>query len=645
MGGNSLRVDEDLMAGPTLLAEQVLLHPTNPSPDNSPMMQRTVLSALLCAGAIAAQGTGPYAHGDYLILCGYSDSQGPTGPAMQSYPVSRFKDLNGDGVISDADELFAFLKVSYNTRNLSSGLLASFMSDMSWCQEGTNFAFYIADSGDGRITRGVDSNNNGVLDNNEVTEFFDFNSGFAPDGIAAFRDAAGVTHVYVAQDDSGSPFGQGIHELIDGNGDGDATDPGEQTLLVDAAMNLTVAGGTVTLTSMLWEQVHVLDDGTVIAYSRGSSSAATANSPDQYAWYAFTKVAGQTVASVFFNPSQANGLPTHPDFDVAGAFPQWDVTVGTTPNTKLYAEVQYFAAAPATLFGPRDYFFGAGYNNPYRYLNPQSVPVHGLFYRWRDADNNYRIDAGEITLWANFSGNTVAGVLPFALNVPGGSSIADLNQQIFTVEAKDSQLHVCWGTGGSANKSWALLEDLNSSGTIETGEAYQSYAYSAAANGVYHPSFGPYVKDASAFGRGFMPGPFPAGLTPYGQGCPHPANGLEMVCDAFGGMPRVGNASFGVAVERTPFGSGMYLLIGVGQTSTPLPPGLGLPSCVVLTNFFGAFGPFASDLDGVAALGLGIPNTPALAGGFLHVQWLTAYSTGGPLQLFTSNGLQIQIQP
>ena len=248
-------------------------------------MKTCILLASLCtAGFAAAQGTGPFANGDYLILTGFSDSLGPTGPNTQSYPVSRFKDLNGDGVISDANELFAFLKVSYNTRNFTTNnppFLASYMSDMTWCQEGSNWAFYIADSADGRVTRGVDSNNNGVLDNNEVTEFFDFQAQRSPNGIAAYRDSAGVTHVYVAQDYATSPYGRGIHELIDLNGDGDATDAGEQTPLVNAAMALTVAGtsGPVTLTSQLWQQVHVLDNGTVIAYSGGSSSASTANTP------------------------------------------------------------------------------------------------------------------------------------------------------------------------------------------------------------------------------------------------------------------------------------------------------------------------------------------------------------------------------
>lgn len=609
------------------------------------MTTRILLASLCVCGIAAAQG--PFPNGDYLFLTGFSDSSGPTGPATQSYPASRFKDLNGDGVISDATELFAFLKVSYNTRNLSSGILASFMSDMSWCQEGSNWAFYLSDSADGRITRGVDSNFNGVLDNSEVTEFFDFQSRTSPDGIAVYRDGAGVTHVYVAQDDSGSPFGRGIHELVDLNGDGDATDPGEQTPFVTAAMALTVPGisGPVTLTSQLWEQVHVLDDGTVISYSRGSSTATTANTPDQFAWYAFTKVAGVTTASVFFDPSRANGIPTHTDFDVGGAFPQWDVNVTSGTTTKQYGDVQYFAAATPPPFGPRDYFFGANYNNPFRYLNPSAVPVHGLFYRWRDANSDYRIDAGEITLWANFSGNTVAGVAPFVVNLSGGGTIPDLNQQVFSIEAKDDQLHVCWGTGGTANKSWMLLQDSNANGVIETAEARQSYAFSGATNAVYHPSFGPFVKDASAFQRGFMPGPFPTGLVPYDQGCPNPVNGLSPVIDAYGGMPQVGNASFGVAVERCPVSTSNYLLAGIGRSLTPLPPGLGLPGCNILTPFFGLFGPVPADFDGVASMPLALPNDPSLVGGMINFQWLSVAVVGAQLTLVTSNGLEVTIQP
>ncbi len=611
------------------------------------MHSTTIALAVLGVGALLASGADAQ---DYLLLTGYSDSNGPSAPTDNSYPVSRFRDLDGDGTINDATELFAFLKRSFNTRYMNGGEYVSFMSDMDWVQEGDHYAFYLTDSADGRVVRGVDSNHNGVLDNNEVTEFFDFQSGFAPDGVAVYRDqASGQTRVYVAMDDSGSPYGQGIHRLVDLNGDGDAKDAGEQIALVSAAANLSVTGtggSNVPLVSQLWERIHMLPDGTLIAFSRGLTTATATPTPDQFCWYAFTDNNGTATASVFFNPSQLNGIDTWPDFAPGGQFPQWDA-VFSAGNT--WNGVHLFAAAPPNAIGLRDYYFTADYDPAnWAYTNPNGINVHGLVYRWRDLNQNYRIDTGEISLFANFSGQPVAGVQPFTV-LDGQTTVGQLNQRIFSMKAADGKLEICW----EPNLKFVMeLDDANHNNVIDQGEARISYKYSAAANNVYSAAFGPYIKNFSAFSRGFMPGPFPAGLTPYGEGCPLSANGLSPVCEATGGAPQVGNAGFMVGVERLPANlPTAFTFVSLGRQTPPiaLPAPPFSSGCDVLVDvgggaFIGSFGPFASDADGVALAPVPIAADPSLAGFVLTFQWAVIEPGMSP-RLVLSNGLEVTVQP
>lgn len=609
-------------------------------------MQRPLLVLGLLAASLPAQGSGsgPFRNGDYLILCGFARTGGPAATG-DSFPVSRFKDLDGDGRIDDVAEAFPFLSTSFNVRNGT----GSFMSDMDWVQEGDNYAFYFADSADGRIVRGVDADNDGLIGTAEATEFFDFQSGFSPDGIAVYRaPGSSQTIVYVAQDDSASPFGRGIHRLVDLNGDGDALDAGEQTAFVSAASNLTVPGrsGPVTLVSHFWEQVHCLEDGTVIAFSRGTTNVAVANAPDQFCWYAFADNNGVATASVFFNPSQGNGIATHPDFDTGGVFPQWDVTLtnATTGATKLYNDVQFFARQRDIGTGVRDAYFTASYNvGGSAFTNPQGVPIHGLFYRWRDADLDNRIGAGEISLFANFSNNPVAGVPNFTLNSATASFI-EQGGPIFALKATDGQVQLCYGIGGagSPDKGFMQLQDTNGDGIIQTSEAKLAYQYSGATTPVYSATFGPYIKDASAFDTGFMPGPFPTGLTPYGQGCSDPGTGLAPVCDAYGGSPRIGNQAFGIAVSRLPnTASNVFLFLGFTRTSLPIIPPFGRPGCNLLTAALATFAGFAAGPDGVESLDLPVPNDPSIVNGVFQIQWGNLTPAG---QMIVSNGLEVTIQ-
>ena len=608
-------------------------------------MLRAVLPCLLLCGGLVAQ--------DYLYLTGFSDSGGPLGPNGNSYPLSRFRDLNGDGLINDTTELFAFVKTSFNTRNGS----GSFVTDIAWVQEGDNYAFYISDSGDGRITRGVDANNNGVLDNNEVTEFYDMMTGFAPEGIAVrFDTTLQKSVVYVANDDQSSA--PGIHRLVDLDGNGDAKGAGEHSIIVDASKGLGVGG--VTLQNDWWFAVEVLDNGKIIAYNAGPSNmtggGGGAQGPDMFCWYEFIDNGGvATSFGVFFNPSQINGLPTHPDFAIGGAFPQWDIKLDTVANPNLHptwSDIPFFTQARRKTPGPTSYYMTSSYRDSmtggFSGNNPAGQLIAGLTYRWTDLNGNFSIDPNEITLFANITNSTVAGVMPFTYQ-SSGTTIVVLNSNIFGLKATaDGKLHLCWDLTGPGAKGVIEMEDMNGNGVIETGECRQSYFWSGSQSAtapVYHAGFGPFIKSFSAFDMGLMPGPFQAGIDSYSSGCPQPTSGLTAVCDTGGGMPQVGNMSFAVDVLRAlPNLPGNFLFIGFTRANIPL-TGLGLPSnCILLTNPIIGIGPFASNDCGISTAPMQIPNTPALITKKVFFQWIVG-DPGAAVPFRTSNGLEITIQP
>jgi hypothetical protein len=607
-------------------------------------MKRLALTlAVVLSSGLTAQ--------DFLYLTGFSDSGGPLGPNGNSYPIGRFKDLDKDGTITDGTELFAFLKKSFNTRNAT----GSFIADITWIQERDTYAFYIADSADGRITRGVDANDNGLLEDTEVTEYYDLMTGFAPEGITARRDpTTGRTIVYVAVDDqTASP---GIHRFDDINGNGVATDPGEHTIFVDKTKGLSVTGkaGPVALVDDWWFSLKTLPNGRILAYNAGpsrvSGGGGGAQGPSMFCWYELVDNNGVASVSVFFNPSQINGIATHPDFAVGGSFPRWDVVTSGTNLHPTWCDIPWITRARNLQPGPRVYYIGSSYRDQAAGItgrNPSGQLVSGLFYRWVDLNSNNAIDPNEITLFANMSNATVAGVAPITFAWSGTPAKATLDNNLFGLVASDGKLHLCWDsrTGG---KGILTMTDSNQNGVIDTGEAVQSYFWSGSQSPtapVYSPTFGPFIKAFGSFDQAFMPGPFPTGLTPYGKGCPLSGSGLSVVCDAAGGAPRVGNASFEVAMIRgVPSLPGHFLFVGLTRTNVPL-SFLGLPaSCALLVNSFAGFGPFLTNAAGAASVAIPIPNNPSLVNGRLDFQWVTSDPGASP-PLRVSNGLEVTIQP
>jgi len=599
------------------------------------------IALFLTSAALAQQ--------DHLIGVGFAKS---SGPPVDSYPVARVRDLDGDGVITAPAELTAFLKKSYNVANAT----GSYITDWQVVPENGELAFYFADTGDGAIVRGVDANHNGLLEDAETTLFYKFNTttstdSFAPDSLA-LRRANGQTIVYVALDGSSA---KGIWRLVDGNSNGNATDPGEANLFVGASKGLTVAGksGPVALTSDRWQRIRVTPSGKVLAYNSGpyltTGRGGGTQNPDMFCWYSFTDNAGVASATVLFNPSKINGVATHPDFDTNGKFPLWDVKAGVSASYPTWNNVTLLELDTKANPGFTTYYFGATYQDRITATltgaNVNAQNVCGLFYRWLDSNNNDTIDGNEIQLYANISNTTYNSVPPCTFtdrNTAG--AITTLSTISHDIGAADGFLYLSYENG--VNDCIFAMKDANNDGVIQSNETTQPWFTPGGSNTFpfpYSTQFGPYTQCAHPLPMAQMPGPFANGILPEGDGCPS-TSGLMPLCDALGGEPKVGSNDFTFAVVRGMPNSQSLLILGTTQTNLSL-SSINMPGCFLLTDLaFSVILP--TDAFGASQLKTGVPNNPGLVGAFLYSQWaIVDLKAVGVLPVFTSNRLKVTIQP
>ncbi|MEY4672708.1 MAG: hypothetical protein RL148_492 [Planctomycetota bacterium] len=623
-------------------------------------MLRTTLAVLSVAASLAAQ--------DHYFPLGFANAGGPP---TANYPVARIKDNNMDGVAMVPEELHAFLTTCFHTTGGT-----CFMTDGDWTVENGEPAFYFTDSEQGRVVRGSDSNHNGVLDASEVVEFFYFGTSstgaglFAPDTLGVYRDpVTNQTRVYVALDNSTASslgFTRGIHRLVDLNNDGDAKDPGEQSLFVASSLGLQVPGATgpVTISRDFWRQVRVLPTGKVLAFAQGASLTGVVDpttglatytiQPDMNAWYGFTDNNGVAVPEVWFNGSTLNNLPRHPDF-ASGVFPSWDiqhiVVTGASPRRSHFGRFVNIAPAndPAQ---PHIYYIGASYRTSSEgdfNLNGQNIG--GLIYRVVDANRNGTIDTGELSLYSNISGQVHAGVQPVTFtNLVNATTISTINSSTWGMSATtDGGVHFLFDNGGP-NDAVVSIFDTNTNGVIDQGEVAMRH-YTAQFGGTYPSPYnatnGPFLGSMASAADGVMPGPFRAGILPIGDGCATPTRGLKVVMDAWMGSPQVGNNSFTVGAIRglelrPAFVLAAFNALAAPQDLTPL----GLPGCFNYLVNPQTVGFVLGDSLGRALQPVSIPNNPALAG--LSVVFQVAVADGSNqarVPFYTTNALQVTIQP
>lgn len=630
----------------------------------TPKHLRIVPFAALAAAA-AAQ--------DFVLPTGFANAGGP--PAS-NFPAARAKDADFDGLVAP-HELHAFLTTV--PTQAPSG--TNFMTDCRIVVENGEPIFYFTDSEDGQVLRCRDDNHNGVIDPAEARVFFRFglsSSGaglFAPDAVGVYRDpVSGQTRVYAALDSTNQAFGRGIYRLVDQNGDGDAMDTGESSLFVSASLGLTVPGlnGPVAITRDFWSQVRVLPGGKVVAWASGGAvngvlvpnsnppvyDYTNAIQPEMNCWYGFTDNNGTAVPEVFFNPSSLNLLPTHPAFDdprtqTTNQFPNWDIQVLAQPaQRRCYARWMDVVAGGGPA-GEDVYYFAASYNTLGQgNINLNGQAIAGLIYRAIDANNNQLVDAGELSLYGNISGQTYAGVAPIDfVNTQSNLPEPLLTDRTWGFSTDLSGgVHFIYANGGTYEAVVSLI-DQNANGVIDQGEAVMPYFTPTGPAGYLPPfaqALGPYFDDFQALPNLMMPGPFPAGITPVGTGCVAAWNGKEVVLDAFYGGPTVGNANFQIAsIRGVPF---LPVFPFADFALAPAPLSLatfGFPAgCNGYLAFPAALGAIFADGRGIARQPVPIPADPAFVGVSLAFQFAVFDPLSAAAAPYvTTNALQITIQP
>ena len=596
------------------------------------------LVLLLTVGTAASQ--------DHLFGVGFADNVGPSATGGNSFPVTRYRDLDKDGLIDANTELFPFLRQCFSGPQ-GNGNAGGFFADLRAVAENGEYAFYFVDSsasGAGCVMRGVDLDHDGVLSNAEVTLFHSFGTSNAPDSIAVHRDVAnGRTIVYVALDTGR----KGIHRLVDLNGDGDAQDAGEASVFVDATKGLTVPGtnGPVALVADAWIRVRVTPSGRVLAYNHGPNQSSTPRTPDMFAWYAFTDSNGTASAQLWFNPSTLNGLPTHPDFATGGRFPNYDLqNLGGTQFHPTFAHVSMLEIDPrGVLPGYDAYYITADYRpTGWGNTNLNNQVVSGLVYRVVDRNFNEQIDAGELDLYVNVSGQTWNNVAPIALpDRATQTSLTTLNDLVQDIGAADGALHV-YGENRNRDCVWTCV-DANSNGVIEANEVVQPFFTPSPFPYPFSVQFGPFGRGSDPIRAGTMPGPFPAGLAPEGRGCATTGS-MFPVMDALGGEPRHGNAGFEIGMLRGMPGQPVTMLLGLQRATVDLGV-LNMPGCTLYTLPLLNVGPIALDGLGRTYVPLPLPNDPTLVGLAFTTQFaIVDLSATNRLPVFTTNALRVTVR-
>lgn len=645
-------------------------------------MTRIPSAILLLAATAVAQ--------DHVFTMGFASAAGPGALTNGNHPSARVKDNDLDGVIQVPAELHTFLSTCYHT---TGG--ACFMTDVRAVVTNGEYEFFFTDSEQGRVVRGVDANHNGLLDrledsngngvldagedvnangvlDTEVSEFFYFGirttagavNLLAPDTLGVYRDnVSGQTRVYAAIDNASNlGYARGIYKLVDLNGDGDAKDAGENSVFVNSTIPLTTPGLGTPLPNF-WQQVRILPGGKVIGYASGLTYTATTARTNENAWYGFTDNGGASAATVelWFNCSQLNALPQHPDF-ANGTFPVWDIDYvnGVTPTRRTFARWLAVSENGGTAGAVPAYYIASSYTwstiqapPTFGDINVNGQHVSGLIYKVNDLNNNQSIDAGELSLWCNLSGAAV-GTMPNVTfqNAQSGVTVTTLNDRTWSVDAtKDGAFHFVYANGGGAD-AVVTMKDANANDVIDTGEIAMTY-YTSAPGGVFPPPFnptlGPYFSTGHlSLNDGAMPGPFGVGLAVTGDGCVQPTNGLKSVMDAWGGSPQQGNTNFKVGTIRGIAGFPSIMTLDGALQPVPIPlSAVGFPNGCMLYGFNPQIFSFAfGDGAGRAVVGAGIPADPGLIGQTAIFQGAVLdIASAAAIQWHTTNALLVTIQP
>jgi len=569
-------------------------------------------------------------------------------------PMHRFKDLNGDGLFTD-NEIFSLVNIDVTSSS------NSFVPDMGWVWEDGRLTFYWSegDNAEAYIVRGQDLDNDGILETGEVTTWFAPSTYYRdPEAIAVWRNpATNRTVVYISNTESGSNP-RGIIRLEDVDGSGTVDPATEANLYVDPSMNLMVPGkngGMVAITSTNFVNLRRHPSGDLLAYAQGGFVTATQDpvtgalvygtNPDTFAWLRFSDngAGNPPTASVFMNMSALNDMPQYVDF-----------ANGTLPTADMNPSFGGAVLAPVPSHGFHqftfldiDYAGGLGGSNVYYFgsesrtssgqglsdgvATPEPIQA-GVVFRAEDINFNGQIDAGELTLWSNYSIGAFGGLAP----ANTGTNLFDVG--VWDMSVANGRVHF------AHDESVFTFADANNSGVIELGEVVEFQPDQTQGTSLlYGNGFGPFVDGQRTLPANSMAGPFGAGFQPVGDGCAGPTSGKIAQLDAYGDASLGSTFTLRVLNVGTPFDL-VFMVIGDNQINTPI--GI-LPGCTQYSSAENTAAPVLPNPAGFADFQISIPNVAALVGASAVFQsaFIDSAAPGSrPLPVYTTNGMVVTVQ-
>jgi len=613
---------------------------------------RFSIKTLGFAAALIPAMAGVKAQSDVFMLLGFS---GKNQKATNSDPIVGVYDINNDGKYGIGQtELFPFMK---KVLSVNSGK-GAFIMDMARVIENGEFAFYIADAGDGYIYRVTDKNGNGLLDDSEITTYqkFGVSNTFGPNTIAGLRLGT-KTLIYTALNTRGRHGKPGIHRMVDLNNNGKATDPGETSLLLNSTTKLTIPGKTsnVTLTTDRWEKLRVDPlKKFLVAFNSGSASPTPAS--DAFSYIAFKDNGGKlSNPRVFFNPSKLNGFKENADIK-SGALEDLDIQFLRQTTKNSFNGFSFFDVEKK---GFRNVFPAYYFTNNYGPTrgfgakNAAGKLLNGVVLLGVDKNLDGDIqDKGEVVIFFNGSGNTLAGgangkvASPSWFDPTTNGTVTKIPDFVVGIAVANKKVYLCIENGGS--DQILELDDKNGNQKIETGEVRVIYLTPKPFPKVFNSSFGPWTNNLHAIPANQMPNPFPTGVTPFGNGCPT-TSGLAPRMSVVGGSPTLGNAKFTLEMVRGAPNLPSFLFLGIsnksiGAISLPLPLNfLGMNGCFQRVSNELVF-PRINSKTGIASTPLPIPNDPKIKGLSLFFQYWTTSIGSNLANRVASNGAEVKIQ-
>jgi hypothetical protein len=541
-----------------------------------------------------------------LALAGTASAQLPDVMICDSIneKIFRLADLDGDGFYASTNEGTLFVDTG------AAGGINPYTAEMR-VEAGMPTIYWVLDSMPDGLFRAQDTNGDGAISLAEQSVFYDAAGTIGtidPLGIALTPDGA----VWFGSDFEANT---GLWRCFDGNGDGDAMDPGETVHMVDGSSPFTVLTDIGPRPVNMDDVWHITPAGNGVVLFDGFSGT---NPADELSMFRFQDVntdgdvTDPGEARLFLNYTGKNPtLPQNPDF-ASGLLRSFEIPNPMDPTNPFYGRLLHVAMR---VEGPQQvFYFGCDSSNTSQFaLNINGQGMNGLIYRARDLNGDFDAnDAGEVNL---FYDGSATGPLP------GNAQFA----KIVGMKAIGDWVYVASVSNGDRI---SRLRDMNGDGdAMDAGEAELGLWDKANYNPVPpFPSLGPFVDDIALIDGGLW-APSSNNFVISGTGC---SSFGTVPTIAGSGTANIGTSNFSCIVGNTGpslpaicyFGTSTTHYLGAPILPLDLSPlGPNFTGCIVYHNLVGLIVTVTNPA-GQAAVPIPFPNDPSLAGRFFPLQWL-----------------------